>query len=336
MNSDLTPKQQASQAIGEAETILITSGQFPSVDQVAAVLGLTLILKKLGKKVYGVISDQLPKSVSFLPVDQLTSGFGETKVAKPASAPAPKTEGGDLVVEIEKAKVDKLRYSVTDGKLSIFLTPTDKLTASDVHFRHVSAEAPAEVETVSAPEVASSDLPNFDVVIVLGVPTKARVDKVVSSHPQLAEVPIINLDFHRTNDNYGGVNMIDPYAASLCEILVSIAESLQQGVIDEPIATVLLTGIVASTDRFTATHTSAKALTVAAQMIAAGAKQQTVIQNLYRSGGDHDRERRHDRGKRDSRDKRRDTRSEQPKPETKARPEQESDKETGGSSDTNK
>ena len=37
--SVLTPKQQASEAIRQASSILVTTGRNPSVDQVAAVLG---------------------------------------------------------------------------------------------------------------------------------------------------------------------------------------------------------------------------------------------------------------------------------------------------------
>jgi hypothetical protein len=67
-------------------------------------------------------------------------------------------------------------------------------------------------------------------------------------------------------------------------MLVALAESLQGGIIDADIATSLLTGIMASTDRFTATHTTSKSLTVAAQMMAAGARQQAVVRALYRDG----------------------------------------------------
>jgi len=71
-------------------------------------------------------------------------------------------------------------------------------------------------------------------------------------------------------------------------MMVAMSESLQGGIIDDQIATTLLMGIVASTDRFTAAHTTSKSLTVAAQMMAAGARQQAVVKALYRDnkGGD--------------------------------------------------
>jgi c-di-AMP phosphodiesterase-like protein len=60
-------------------------------------------------------------------------------------------------------------------------------------------------------------------------------------------------------------------------MLVSLFESLEQGMIDESIATALYTGITSATHNFTTPSTSAKSMTVAAQMLAAGAKQQEIV-----------------------------------------------------------
>src|SRR6185437_3251615 len=107
---DLTPKQQTSEAIRQAETILITTAQHPSVDQVAAVIGLTQILRKFGKKVTAAVSDSLPPAVQMLDssvIDRNLSGMRDFV----------------LKVDVSKAEVDKLRYEVIEGKLNIFITP---------------------------------------------------------------------------------------------------------------------------------------------------------------------------------------------------------------------
>jgi len=177
--------------------------------------------------------------------------------------------GDELVINIDttKSKVAKLRYDKVDDRLSIYLTPeTGTLNSQNVSFK----------------QGGSSE---FDLIIVLGVPTIDRIDKKLTDTKMLeSETPIVNIDFHRSNANYGAVNLIEPTAASLAEILVALAESLQNGLIDEAIATALLTGLVASTDRFTAAHTTSKALTVAAQLMAGGAKQQEIVKNLYKMG----------------------------------------------------
>jgi nanoRNase/pAp phosphatase (c-di-AMP/oligoRNAs hydrolase) len=272
---DLTPKQQTSEAIRQAENILITTGAHPSVDQVAAVIALGMILRKFGKKVSCVISDSLPSSTSLLDTTGIEQGAGGMR---------------DFILKVDstKAQVDKLRYEMIDNKLNIFITPYQgSFAPSDVTFDYGKAQM------------------QFDIAIILGVPTRARIDKVYEQNQGLFDqIPVINIDFHRSNENYGAVNLIEPTASSLCEMLVALSESLQGGSIDEPIATALLMGIIGSTDRFAAAHTTSKSLTVAAQMMAAGAKQQQVIRALYRDGkstgggnesrGDHNREQRSD------------------------------------------
>lgn len=269
---DLTPKQQTSEAIRQAETILITTGQHPSVDQISAVIGLSMILTKFGKKVSPVISDGLPQSVQMLEtanIERALSGMRDFV----------------LKLDVSKAEVDKLRYEVIDNKLQIFITPfKGGFAPSDVTFDYGAS--------------------HYDLAIVLGVPTRARIDRVYEQNMSTFEqMPMINLDFHRSNENYGAVNLIEPNASSLCEMLVALAESLQGGILDADIATALLMGIVASTDRFTASHTTSKSLTVAAQMMAAGARQQAVVKALYREGRGDSRSGDQPRGERGGRER---------------------------------
>jgi len=266
---DLTPKQQTSEAIRQAETIVILTGQHPSVDQVTAVIPLAALLRKFEKKVTAIISDNPPASVQALNMGTIDRGLAGSR---------------DFVLKLDvsKVEVDKLRYEVADNKLNIYLTPfKGSFAPSDVTFGY-------------------GDF-HYDLAIVLGVPTRARIDRIYEQNAASFEtIPVVNLDFHRSNENYGAVNLIEPNASSLCEMLVALSESLQSGSIDGEIATALLMGIVASTDRFTAAHTSPKSLTVAAQMMAAGARQQAVVKALYRdnkpearssdrSGSDRDR-----------------------------------------------
>lgn len=67
-------------------------------------------------------------------------------------------------------------------------------------------------------------------------------------------------------------------------MLVSISESFGSGLLDEQIATALLTGIVAETNRFSNEKTSPKVMTMSAQLMAAGANQQLIATNLRQEG----------------------------------------------------
>lgn len=258
MQPELTPKQQTSEAIRQADNILILTGQHPTMDQISSTVALAMILRKFGKKVTAIVSDGLPAQATMLPTDELDRSLAGLR-------------DFILKVDLSKTEIDKLRYAVEDGKLNIYITPfKGGFAPSDVTFAHGDYK--------------------YDLAIVLGVPTRARIDKIFGDNASLfSRVPMVNFDFHRSNEQYGAINLIEPTAASLSEMLVALAESLQSGLIDETVATCLLAGIMSATDRFTASHTTPKSLTVAAQMMAAGAKQQNVVKGLYRdnkgSGG---------------------------------------------------
>ncbi|TSC95692.1 MAG: phosphoesterase RecJ domain-containing protein, partial [Candidatus Berkelbacteria bacterium Licking1014_2] len=99
------------------------------------------------------------------------------------------------------------------------------------------------------------------------------------------ETPVINIDHHSANDYFGKVNWVDLTATSTAEILVSLLESLSRetNILDEDIATCLLAGIVVDTNSFQSISTTPKSLTVAAQLVAAGGRQQQIIDCLYRT-----------------------------------------------------
>lgn len=253
---ELTPKQQTSEALRSAESLLIITGQHPSVDQVTSTMALAAILRKLGKKVTAIISDEVPSNMRFLDTSGLDKDLGGLR---------------DFIVSLDltNAQVDKLKYTVEDNKLNLNITPFQGgFSNKDVSFGYGEY--------------------HFDAVIALGVPSYSRLDRVYGANAELLRnVPLLVIDYHRSNEQYGAVNHIDTGAASLAEMLVALSESLQTGLINEPIATMLLTGIMAATDRFTGAQTTPKALTVAAQMMAMGAQQPAVVKGLYRSkGGD--------------------------------------------------
>ncbi|MFI5240372.1 MAG: bifunctional oligoribonuclease/PAP phosphatase NrnA [Candidatus Saccharimonadia bacterium] len=271
---DLTPKQQVSEAIRQAESILIITGQRPNIDQIASVVALALILRKFGKKVSSVVTDQVPASAAFF-----TAGHVEKNLHG--------LRDFIIKVDLSRAEVDKLKYTIDEGKLNVHVVPfKGGFSQADVSYEHGDY--------------------HYDLIIAMGVPSRIKLDRVLEQNPGLLNsTPLVNIDYHRINESYGAINLVDTNAATLSEMLISVAESLQAGLLDDEIATAMLAGIIASTDRFSAPHTTAKSMTVAAQLMAAGAKQQTIIKALFgsRDGRDRDNSTR-DRDNRDRRDNR--------------------------------
>lgn len=246
MQTELTPKQQASELIKQAHNIMIVTGREPNNDQFSAAIAMQRVLNKLQKQASVVITDELPKSSALYDTQFISKDIQGVR---------------DFIISLDMHSVivDKLKYNVEGEKLDITITPLNgNFNAKDVTFE----QGPYK----------------FDLVIALGVPQITKLDKIVEQNPTIFDgLHLINIDYHRINEEYGSVNYIDQNSSSVCEMLVSLFESLEQGIVDESIATALFTGITSATHNFTTPSTSAKSMTVAAQMLAAGAKQQEVV-----------------------------------------------------------
>jgi hypothetical protein len=241
-------KTQAVERIKEAQNVLITVSTDPSVDQLAAAIGFTLLLNKLDKHATAVFSGSVPSTIEFL---------------KPEETFEQNTDSlRDFIISLDKSKADKLRYKVEDDVVRIFITPyKTKITDADLIFDQ-------------------GDF-NVDVVVALGVNNRDHIDQAIISHGRiLHDATVIGVMAGDEPVDVGAINWQDSSASSLCEMLVSISESLQSGSIDGQMATAFLTGIVANTDRFKNDKTSPKVMTMSAQLMAAGANQQLIAEQL--------------------------------------------------------
>lgn len=245
---DPNAKSQAVERIKEAQNVLITVSTDPSVDQLAAAIGFTLLLNKLDKHATAVFSGAVPSTLEFLRPEET---FEQTTDSL-----------RDFIISLDKSKADKLRYKVEDDVVRIFITPyKTKLTDNDLQF-------------------SQGDY-NVDVVIALGVDNKEHIDQAIVAHGRiLHDATVVGVMAGGDPVDIGNINWQDPNASSLCEMLMSISESLQSGSLDNQIATAFLTGIVAKTDRFKNELTTPKVMTMSAQLMAAGANQQLIAAEL--------------------------------------------------------
>lgn len=260
-----SPKQQALELIKAAKRILVVGHQGPDGDSLGSTLALVLALRKCGKQVQALSSDPLPAIFRFLPSsdelsDQLTGG------------------SADFVISIDTSsvEVDKLGYKnhPDERKLNIVIkTKTGQLSPELVSFGTTGAGA--------------------DLIIVLDTNDVERIGSVYQRYQSLFfQTPIVNIDHHPGNAYFGKVNWVDLAATSTAEILVSLVEALSQiprtdgskgSLLDPDIATLLLTGLTTDTGSFQNTNTTPKSFTVAAQLVASGARQQEIIQHIYKT-----------------------------------------------------
>jgi phosphoesterase RecJ-like protein len=250
---ELTPKQQAVDLIKKSKNILIITSEANRGDGVSSALALQLVLKKLEKESTFVKNNNLYNTISFLP--------GAEKIQKELSL------SNDFVISLslDKAKASKVRYEINNNNLQFFIS---------------SSEGKFLPENVSFSDGNST----FDLIIVLDCHDMESLGEVYDKNTDFFyKKPIINIDHHSSNDYFGAVNFVDLTASSTSEILVSLIDSLETGLIDEEVATCLLTGIIIDTNSFQNSKTTPKSLTTTAQLVALGAKHEEVIKNLFKT-----------------------------------------------------
>jgi nanoRNase/pAp phosphatase (c-di-AMP/oligoRNAs hydrolase) len=240
-------KQQVIDRLKQATNVLVTVSSNPSVDQLAACIGLTLVLNKNGKHATAVFSGQVPSTIEFLQPEKTIEKNTDSL--------------RDFIIALDKSKADKLRYKVEDKVVKIFITPYQtSISEKDLEF-------------------SQGDF-NVDVVVTLGVHQQADLDQAITSHGRIlhdATVISINRD---PNGNLGNINWEDSKASSLSELVATLSSEIDNNIFDSQNSTALLTGIVSETNRFSNDKTSAQTMNISARLMTAGANQQLVATKL--------------------------------------------------------
>jgi hypothetical protein len=240
-------KKQLVDKLNSSNNILVTVSRNPSVDQLASCIGLTLLLNKQGKHTAAVFSGTVPSTLEFLqPEDTLEKTTDSLR---------------DFIISLDKSKADKLRYKVEDNVVRIFITPyRTSISTDDLEF-------------------TQGDF-NVDVVVALGVQLQEELDEAITAHGRILHDATLASISTSPDEGLGTINWHDPQASSLSELVTDLAQALDSKLLDNQIATALLTGIVAETDRFSNDRTNSQTMSTSAILMAAGANQQLIATKL--------------------------------------------------------
>lgn len=245
---DGNAKQQIVERIKNSTNILVTVSRNPSVDELTAALGFTMMLNKMDKHATAVFSGAIPPAISFLEPDKTFEHSVDSL--------------RDFIIALDKEKADRLRYKVEDDVVRIFITPY-KTTISEKDLQFSQGDF------------------NVELIVALGVDKREDLDNAITAHGRiLHDATVVTINTDDEKNTLGTIDWQDTAASSYSEMLVSLSEALQNNLIDAQIATSLLTGIVAATKRFANTHTTPRVMTMAAQLMAAGANQQLIAAKL--------------------------------------------------------
>lgn len=241
-------KQQVIEQIKSANNVLVAVSSNPTVDGLAASVGLTLALNKLGKHATTVFSGVVPSTIEFLQPEKTIETTTDSL--------------RDFIIALDKSKADKLRYKVEDDVVRIFITPyKTSISEKDLEF-------------------SQGDF-NVDVVVALGVTRQDDLDKAITAHGRiLHDATVVSVMNSELASELGSLNWQEPSASSLCEMVSQIVGELLPESVDGQMATALLTGIIAETDRFKNQRTTPLALSLSSSLMAAGANQQLIAEKL--------------------------------------------------------
>lgn len=249
----MVSKEEYIRKIGEkirsSENILVALSRNPSVDEMSAAIGLTLFLDDLQKHTTAIYSGKTPDALEFLRPDATF----ETNTASLQ----------DFIIALNKEKADHLRYKLEGDFVKVFITPyKTTITEKDLEFSHGDY--------------------NVDLVLALNVPTAADLDEALSEHGRIMHNATAVDITVGTPGRFGEIEWSDPAASSVSEMVADLIFDLKgkDATLDKEIATALLTGIVAATQRFSNDRTSATALELASKLMSLGADQQLISANV--------------------------------------------------------
>lgn len=213
------------QALSTAKQILILLPQNPSVDSVAAALALHLALTK--RSLSATLGCSTPMTVQF---NRL---FGVDKIK-------PRIGNQNLVISFNypEDSLEKVAYDKDPANQKFHLTIEPKagmqpLDSSQVEYSYTGSSA--------------------DVIFVIGAKALEDLGELYKQEKALLDnkgKTIVNVSTLDKNTQFGTVNLYDPTASGVSEIMASVIKSLELN-LEPDMATNLLAGIEAATQNLT-------------------------------------------------------------------------------------
>ena len=233
--------------IKACENILVALSKDPSVDEISAAIGLTMVLNKLGKHVTAIYSGNTPNTLEFL---------------KPSETFEKDTNSlQDFIIALSKDKADHLRYKIEGDYVKVYITPyKTTISQNDLEF-------------------SQGDF-NVDLVIAIDVDSAEVLDAALEEYGRIMhDATAINITTNQAG-HFAELEWSDPSQSSCCEMIVNLCEYLEMTNFDQPTATALLTGIVSATERFSNARTTSETMQISSRLMQAGADQQLISSNI--------------------------------------------------------
>lgn len=236
--TNITPKVK--ELVEKANDIVIVTHEHPSADSVGSSLALYLGLTSMGKRVNIACPDAMTVSLSnFIGINKITTDMGKKNFV--------------ISLDYVDGSIEKVSYNIEGDKFHLVIEPrpSHEFDESKVHYSHEGNMA--------------------DLIIVVDTIHLGGLKNLYEDQKDLfASKPMVNIDRHPNNNNFGQINVVDPKASSTGELVAQILSGI--GVtLTVDIANNLLNALYVATNNFTNAGITASAFEVAAVCAKAGA-----------------------------------------------------------------
>jgi len=255
----LNLEEQIINQVNKAKNILIAFNSNANGDAIASSLALFLFLKKINKKVNIASSFSQEKKLSDKNLWSFLPGYNmiENNLRN--------LRKFIVSLNIKNAKISQIKYNVEGEKLNFIIAPEEGWFSQ---------------EDVSS---ASGGF-EYDLIFTINTPDLESLGQLYDNNVEFFyKTTIINLDHQANNEEYGQINYLDINVSSSAEIVFKLINSYDKNLLDEDMATCLLTGIIVKTKNYKSPNLTPLTLLTSSKLISAGAQRELIINSLYRS-----------------------------------------------------
>lgn len=245
--------EKINQAVTKAKKLAVVLPEQLNVDLTCAAIALKVKLLSMGKTAEIFTSaTQIPETKFLHHEEKFYPSFGNPN---------------ELLVKIkaETSKPSQLRYEKDSDDLLIYVSSDEgEIKASDV-------------------EVIPSQ-GNFDLMIILGASTISALGGLYEKNTEkFFSTPKVSISNDINQEYFSNITWVELEATSVCEQLANWFSLDNSAIIPDQITTSLLAGIISQTSSFRDPKTTPENLAMAARLIKQGARQQDIIQHLFKT-----------------------------------------------------
>src|SRR3990172_4742872 len=234
--------EKIKELIVKAADILILTHENPSPDSIGSALALYLGLVGLGKKVTIVCPDPMTvEQSSFVGVNKVMQDVGKKNFI--------------ISLDYVEGSIEKVSYNIEGNSFNLVIEPRagfEPFSAEKVHYSYGGA--------------------NADLIFTVDTIHLGGLKKLYEGDKELfAGKPIINIDRHPNNAQYGLINFVNSDASSTAELVARFLSDTGIA-ITQDIATNILNAVIAATDNFQHPNVTPSTFETAALCLRQGGK----------------------------------------------------------------